>query len=211
MAKDKNKISLKERLVHATRTFASFSLIWLLLMFVFSIAELSLNAFTNGLPSGFFNLMLWSGYLDLLFWLKWALIIYIIYVPIYLLSPRIARVSFQILMLLFFIIQIILLNYFNAALVMLGSDLFGYSLEDIKQTVGSSGGLNITSIIIFILLISVVLVSTHSFTKKLRPTFYIALGLPLFSLLFMSFSGYKAVGKINLESVFANSTSSVQV
>lgn len=205
MAKEKNRISLKQGLVHATRTFASFSLIWLLLMFVFSVAELSLNAFTNGLPSGFFNLMLWSGYLDLLFWLKWVLIIYIIYVPIYLLSPRTARISFQVVVLLFFIIQMILLNYFNTALVMLGSDLFGYSIEDIKQTVGSSGGLNTASILIFILLVSIVLVSTHFFTKKVLPTFYIALGLPLVSLLFMSFSGYKAVGKINLESAFANS------
>lgn len=205
MAKDTNRVSLKDRLIHATRTFASFSLIWLILMFVFSVAELTLNSFTNGLPSGFFNLMLWSVYLDLLFWLKWVLIIYIIYVPIYLFSPRLARITFQLLMLLFFIIQIILLNYFNAALVMLGADLFGYSIEDITQTVGSSGGLNAISIITFIVLISIVLASTYFFTKKVRPSFYIALGLPIFSLVFMSFSGYKAVGKLNLESDFANS------
>jgi len=204
MAKNTTRVSLKERLIQATRTFASFSLIWLILMFVFSVAELTLNAFTNGLPSGFFNLMLWSGYLDLLFWLKWVLIIYIIYVPIYLLSPKLAKITFQGLLLLFFIVQIILLNYFNAALVMLGADLFGYSIEDIKQTVGSSGGLNAISIIIFILLISVVLFSTHFFTKKVRPSIYIAFGLPIVSLLFMSFSGYKAVGKVNLESDFAN-------
>jgi len=205
MAKNTNRVSLKERLIHATRTFASFSLIWLILMFVFSIAEITLNSFTNGLPAGFLNLIFWSGYLDLLFWLKWVLIIYIIYVPIYLLSPRMARITFQALLVLFFIIQILLLNYFNAALVMLGADLFGYSMEDIKQTVGSSGGLNATSIIIFILLTSIVLVSTHFFTKKVRPNLYIAFGLPILSLLFMSFSGYKAVGKVNLESDFANS------
>ncbi|TVZ28709.1 putative sulfatase [Gillisia sp. Hel_I_86] len=205
MEEHKNRISLKERLVRATRTFASFSLIWLVLMFVFSIAEITLNAFTNGLPSGFFNLMLWSWYLNLLFWLKWVLIIYILYVPIYMLSPRLARLSFQVLMALFFVIQIILFNYFSAALVMLGADLFGYSIEDIKQTVGSSGGLNATSVMIFILLIGIVLVSTHFFTKKVRPNLYIALGLPILSLLFMSFSGYKVVGKVNLESDFANS------
>ena len=205
MAKDTNSISLKERLVHATRTFASFSLIWLLLMFVFSVAELTLNSFTNSLPSGFFNLMLWSGYLDLLFWLKWVFVLYIVYVPIYMLSPRIARIIFKVLLILFFIIQIILLNYFNAALVMLGANLFGYSIEDIKQTVGSSGSLNAISIITFIVLLGIVLVSTHFFTKKVKPKFYLALGLPLVSLLFMSFSGYKAVEKINLDSVYANS------
>jgi len=205
MAKDTDRISLRERLVHATRTFASFSLIWLVLMLVFSLAELTLNHFTNGLPSGFMNLLLWSGYLDLLFWLKWVLIIYIIYVPFFLLSPRLTKITFQVLMVLFFIIQIVLLNYFNAALVMLGADLFGYSLEDIKQTVGSSGGLNATSILIFIFLISIVLVSTHFFTKKVRPAFYLALGLPILSLLFMSFSGYKAFAKVNLESAYANS------
>ncbi|WP_010228473.1 LTA synthase family protein [Gillisia marina] len=205
MAKNKNKFSIRERLEHATRSYASFSLIWLVLMFIFSIAEITLNSFTNGLPSGFFNLVLWSGYLDLLFWLKWVLIIYIIYAPIYLLSPRLARTSFQVLMVLFFVIQILLLNYFNAALVMLGADLFGYSIEDIKQTVGSSGSLNATSILVFIVLISIVLVSTHFFTKKVRPNLYIAIGLPVLSLLFMSFSGYKVVGKVNLESDYANS------
>lgn len=204
MSKNTNRVSLKERLIHATRTFASFSLIWLILMFVFSIAEITLNSFTNGLPSGFFNLLLWSGYLDLLFWLKWVLIIYIIYVPIYLLSPRLARLTFQVLMLLFFIIQIILLNYFNAALVMLGADLFGYSIEDIKQTVGSSGGINAMSTFTFVILISIVLAATHFFTKKVKPSLYVALGLPLFSLLFMSFNGYKAVGKVSLESDYAN-------
>ena len=205
MAKNLHKLSLKERLIQATRSFASFSLIWLVLMFLFSLAEITLNLFSNGLPSGFFNLVLWSCYLDLLFWLKWVFIIYIVYLPIFMLSPRIARISFQIVLLLFFIIQIILLNYFNAALVMLGADLFGYSIEDIKQTVGSSGGLNATSIVIFILLISIVLVSTHFFTKKVRPVFYVAIGLPIISLLFMSFSVYETIEKVNLESDFANS------
>ena len=204
MAKNIQRISLKERLIDATRTFASFSLIWLWLMFVFSIAELSINAFTNNLPSGFLILMLWSGYLDLLFWLKWVLIIYIIYVPIFLLSPKLAKVTFKVLMIMFFVIQILLINYFNAALVMLGADLFGYSIEDIKQTVGSSGGLNLTSVITFLVLISIVVVSSHFFTKKVRPGFYIALGLPLISLLFMSFSGFKAANKINLDSEYAN-------
>ncbi len=205
MANNKNRFSLREPVAHATRTFASFSLIWLVLMFIFSIAEITLNSFTNGLPSGVLNLVLWSGYLDLFFWLKWVLIFYIIYVPIYLLSPSLARTSFQVLMLLFFIIQIILINYFNAALVMLGADLFGYSIEDIKQTVGSSGGLNTTSVIIFVVLISIVLVSTHFFTKKVKPNLYLAFGLPILSLLFMSFSGYKMVSKVNLESDYANS------
>ena len=205
MVKDIHRVSIKERLINATRSFASFSLIWLILMFVFSVAELTLNSFTNGLPTGILDLVFWSAYLDLLFWLKWVLIIYIIYVPLFLLSPGMAKITFKVLMVLFFIVQIILLNYFNAALVMLGADLFGYSLEDIKQTVGSSGGLNAVSIIMFVVLIGIVLISTHFFTKKLRTNFYVALALPLVSLLFMSFSGYKAVGKVNLESDYANS------
>jgi len=205
MVKDTQRLPIKERLIFATRSFASFAIVWLILMFVFSAAEIGLNAITNGLPSGFFDLLLWSGYLDLLFWLKWILILYIIFVPIYLLSPRIARFTFQVALFVFFVVQIILLNYFNAALVMLGADLFGYSFEDIKQTVGSSGGLNAVSVITFIILIGIVLVSTHFFTKKVKPAFYLALALPLISLVFMSFSGYKAVGKVSLDSDYANS------
>lgn len=205
MAKNPNSISLKKRLIQATRTFASFSLIWLLLMFLFSAVELTLNSFTNGLPGSFLNLLMWSGYLDLLFWLKWVLFFYMIYVPLFLLSPRLARITFQIVIVLFFIIQILLFNYFNTALVMLGADLFGYSIEDIKQTVGSSGGLNAVSIVTFIVLIGIVLFTTHFFTKKVKPIFYAAIFLPLISLCFMSFSAYKTVGKVNLESAYANS------
>jgi len=90
-------------------------------------------------------------------------------------------------------------------MVMLGADVFGYSLEDIKQTVGSSGVLNLISILTFIVLIIIVLVSSHFFTKKVKPNFYLAFCLPLISLMFMSFSGFKAIDKINLDSEYANS------
>lgn len=205
MAIDTNSISLQERWAQGTREFASFSLVWLILMLLFSIAEITLNFITTGLPSGFLNLVFWSGYLDVLFWLKWVMIAYIIYIPIFLLSPKIARVTFQVLLIAFFVIQIILLNYFNAALVMLGADLFGYSITDIKQTVGSSGGVNLSSTIVFVVLMSIVVVTTRFFTKKVHPGLYFALGLPVLSLVFMSFSSYKELKKINLKSDFANS------
>ena len=52
------------------------------------------------------------------------------------------------------IIEAMLISYFCTALVPLGSDLLGYSLEDIKMTISNSGGISYSIFIGFFVIIS---------------------------------------------------------
>jgi uncharacterized sulfatase len=194
-----------KKLKAATGSFAGFALIWLGLILVFSLVELLINSFSHGLPTGSFRLISWSWYLDLQFWLKWMLLAFIIYVPLYLLSSKIARLSFQGFILLFLIVQLLLLSYFNTAMVMLGADLFGYSLQEIEQTVGASGGISLVSVISFISLILLVILVLRFVPKKLNLHLYPSLLFPVASLLYLVFGVSEMLGSVNLKSDFANS------
>jgi uncharacterized sulfatase len=200
-----HKPLLLKKFKTAARSFASLALIWLILILVFSFIEILFNSFSHGLPTGFFTLIFWSWYLDLQFWFKWVLLGFIIYTPVYMLSPKIARLSFQGFILLFLIVQLLLLSYFNTAMVMLGADLFGYSLQEIVQTVGASGGIPLVSVIFFISLILMVILVLRYVPKKLNFHLYLALLIPLLSFLFLVFGVSKMPGSVNLKSDFANS------
>jgi uncharacterized sulfatase len=194
-----------KKLKDAAVSFAGLSLIWLGLILVFSVVEILFNNFSHGLPTGFFRLSFWSWYLDLQFWFKWVFLGFIIYTPVYLLSPKIARLSFQGFIILFLIVQLLLLSYFNTAMVMLGADLFSYSIQEIEQTVGASGGISLISVISFISLIIMVILVLRYVPKKLNFHLYPALLIPLLSLLFLVFGVSKMLGSVNLNSDFANS------
>ena len=194
-----------KKLKDAAVSFAGLALIWLGLILVFSVVEILFNNFSHGLPTGFFRLSFWSWYLDLQFWFKWVFLGFIIYTPVYLLSPKLARLSFQGFIVLFLIVQLLLLSYFNTAMVMLGADLFSYSIQEIEQTVGASGGISLISVISFISLIIMVILVLRYVPKKLNFHLYPALLIPLLSLLFLVFGVSKMLGSVNLNSDFANS------
>ena len=65
------------------------------------------------------------------------------------LRPRYGFNLIFVTLILLLIIEAMLISYFCTALVPLGSDLLGYSFEDIKTTVNNSGGVSISLIIGF--------------------------------------------------------------
>lgn len=196
---------LLKKLKAATGSFAGFSIIWLGLILAFSVIEILFNSFSHGLPTGSLRLIFLSWYLDLQFWLKWMFLAFLFYTPLYLVSSKTARLSFQGFILLFLIVQLMLLHYFNTAMVMLGADLFGYSLQEIEQTVGASGGISLGSVISFIILILLVLLVLRLVPKKLNLPLYPSLLFPVASLLFLVFGVSKMPGWVHLKSDFANS------
>ncbi|MBC29928.1 MAG: sulfatase [Muricauda sp.] len=59
------------------------------------------------------------------------------------LRPRYGFVLIVVLLVLLLIVEALLITYYCTALVPLGSDLLGYSLADIKETISNSGGISI--------------------------------------------------------------------
>lgn len=199
----RNKSSF-ERFKPLVQSFTALSLIWLALLFVLSLIEISLNSNFHGLPLSFFKLISWSLYLDTLFWLKFLPLLFIFYSLLYLLSQRLASLSYKLFISLIFAVQLLLISYFNTSLVMLGADLFGYSIEDIIQTVGASGGVSIVSAILFILLILFNVVILNLLPKRLRMNSILSVCIILLAVVYIPINAMSNWESVNLHSDYAN-------
>ena len=201
--KKRNKSSF-DRFKPLVQSFAALSLIWLGLLFILSLIEISLNSKFHGLPLNFFKLISWSFYLDLIFWLKFIPVLFIIYSLLYLVLPRLASFSYKLFISFVFAVQLLLISYFNTALVMLGADLFGYSIEDITQTVGASGGVSIVSAVLFILLVLFNVAILNLLPKRLKMNSLVAVTIILIAVIFIPINAVSEVGNVNLNSDYAN-------
>ncbi|MDB5196773.1 MAG: sulfatase [Flaviaesturariibacter sp.] len=104
------------------------------------------------IPAGFQTLCigLWN---DLLFTLSFS---FFLAIPVFLLwqwKPKVAQLLFAIASLLFILIQAGLVRYYLTTKTLLGADLFGYSMADIKTTVTSSASFSISDLLPVALLI----------------------------------------------------------
>jgi uncharacterized sulfatase len=102
------------------------------------------------------------------------------------------------------LVQLSLTSYFTASLVPLGADLYGYSMADIKQTVGAAGGINFFQIIGFILLTGGAIAALWILPARLKVNKYIVIALPLLSFLLLATNGQAMVHPGNLQSDFDN-------
>lgn len=159
------------------QSFIGFAIFLLLGLFIFSLIELISFTFSQELPDSFFNLMLKSMILDVLFWIKFIFPLGALYMLVALFSSKLANFLTSILILLFFIIHLMLLSYYHTSLVLLGSDLFGYSLNDISQTVGAAGVLSLSSVLLFILTFMVLILGIIFLRPKLMVNKYLAAGI----------------------------------
>lgn len=68
-----------------------------------------------------------------------------------LIGERIALWIHLLLLVFFAFGSLALTQYFSVTLIPLSSDLYGYSLNDIKETISASGGINILGLIVFVI------------------------------------------------------------
>lgn len=179
-------------------------IISLWLIFSFSSIELIIAWQTKGLPNNFFLLLIISISHDLLFWLKYIWVIYLGFTPLIMLVQKPAKILFKVLIVLFFLTHLLLINYFNTALIPLGADIFGYSLKDIQETLNASGEINLTSICILIMVLSLLIYIFFFGLKKIVFTRYTAILVPILSFTLI-FSNLFTINKqLRLDSDFAN-------
>ena len=196
--------NLKSAIMKGLQAYFGFSALILVFMLLLSLLELTLYANTHTLPLGFLALLTSSWTIDVLFWISRIFVPFLFFVPIYLLNPKVAKILFSAAIFFFFATHLTLISYFNISLVLLGSDLFGYSLQDIQQTVGASGSLSMGSVLLFLLVLAPLLAALQFLSGKIPAPKYIALALPLFSaLIFFTGIGKKAY-RPDFGSDFAN-------
>ncbi|WP_316785368.1 LTA synthase family protein [Pedobacter frigiditerrae] len=202
MDKDSRNKKLKQ-LYNVTKEFARIFLVWLGVLLILSVFEVLFNGFTHEFPEHIFNIIALSLFKGLVFWLKWLWLEYLLFVIIYFVSKKAAVVISYVLIFLLALTQLLLINYFNASLLPLGSDLYGYSIADIEQTVGASGSLSIWIILGFLLLLAGLIFALKFFPKRINISGKIALIFPVISLLLLLVN-VNSIGSTAFQSDFAN-------
>ena len=104
-----------------------------------------------------FSTILSGLFYDLVCFLQVSAFLFIIYLLIFFIKPKAALIVFRVLATIIIFIYLLLVLYFSKSAIPLGSDLFGYSVSEITQTVGSAGGFNIIYLVAFLLFIGLVL------------------------------------------------------
>ncbi|MBC7653323.1 MAG: LTA synthase family protein [Oligoflexus sp.] len=204
MEKKSNKNYFFINLGGAIKFISSHLIICLLMIFFFSLIELIITWQTKGIPNNFFQLLIISITHDLLYWLKYIWVIYLIFTPLLMLMQKPAKVLFKIFIILFFIIHLLLANYFNTALIPLGADIYGYSLQDIQETLNASGGINITTILILVIVLALLVFIFFFGIKKITFTRYTAIIIPLISFALIFSNLFSISKELQVDSDFAN-------
>jgi hypothetical protein len=93
---------------------------------------------------------------------------YLLFALFYALHRKAAHVFFMVASVLLVLIQASLSQYFVTTLVPLGADLWSYSMADIKQTIGASGGIKTPMIIAFVALLAIVLSALIFLPKRIK-------------------------------------------
>ncbi|TCC89402.1 LTA synthase family protein [Pedobacter frigiditerrae] len=191
------------QLYNVTKEFARIFLVWLGILLTLSVFEVLFNGFTHEFPEYIFSVIGLSLIKGVVFWLKWLWLEYLLFVIIYFVSKKSAIVISYVLIFLLAITQLLLINYFNASLLPLGGDLYGYSIADIKQTVGASGSLNAWIILGFLLLLAGIIFVLRFFPKRIKISGKIAMTFPIISFLLLLVNA-NSIGSTAFQSDFAN-------
>ena len=134
------------------KRFISMTLLLTGLVILVRLYELFFIAAKSGYPAESHVALLYGLRFDLLLSLRFSLILLIPFLVIDHYNQKAARIFFTLFAVLLVVSEVVLLQYFSTTKIPLGSDILGYSMEELKQTVGASGALNAASIISLLLL-----------------------------------------------------------
>ena len=149
--------------------YVKHSIILLMLLIATRAFELISDIFKHGTPK-LLGMVIATGLSkDLVFFLQISAVGYVLFALLYLIHKKLAHVFFMIAAAVLLLIQVSLSQYFISTLVPLGADLWGYSIADIKQTVGASGGITVSMILAFIVLLVLVFSSFIFLPGRMKP------------------------------------------
>ncbi len=151
-------------------------ILWLLLL-LGRVFEFTYEIMAHGKPL-LFTEAIFTGLLkDGIFYLQLGAWCFIPFLLLNVIHKSVAHISFIILASLLLLVNVSLSQYFVTTLVPLGADLWGYSLADIRQTVGASGGITWQMIILLASVVGVALFSLIYFPKRMNTNGWVNLGM----------------------------------
>eukprot|EP01137_Pigoraptor_chileana_P022958 Opistho-2@7189 len=161
------------------RYYINHALVLLLLLLVARGYELVYELIKHGTPELLGKVVLIGLVKDLVFFLQLGAFFYPVFALCFLLHKKLAQVVFIAVSVVLLLIQLLLSEYFITTLVPLGADLWGYSVADIRQTVGASGGVKPAMILLLLAMLSLLTTAFVYLPQKMKLR-----GLPLFGFFF---------------------------
>jgi cellulose synthase/poly-beta-1,6-N-acetylglucosamine synthase-like glycosyltransferase/glucan phosphoethanolaminetransferase (alkaline phosphatase superfamily) len=149
--------------------FLSMALILGGLFILGRLFELGYDYYKHGAATSFGLVLANALAKDLVFWitaLGWMLPIYLL---LALVNHGLGKAFFILIAICLILIQLSLSQYFVSTLVPLGADLWGYSIADIKQTIGAAGGIPIPLLLAVSLITIGALAALIAIPKKVHP------------------------------------------
>ena len=142
-----------DRFKNSVILFLKYTVALFATVFFIKILEYTYVGTKGQMPSGFFFLVIKAFIFDVIFVLKSLPLLYLPFL-LFFFSIKVKKyiyVAAGIIFSIYILIYLILLKYFFTALVPLGSDFYGYSYADIKQTVSAGLSIDVFTVLIFIL------------------------------------------------------------
>lgn len=165
----------------------------LLLLFIIARGiEIGLDYKEHGEPEFFKQVILYGLAKDIAFMSSLAIWCYLPFTLLYVLSKKLAHITFIILGSLTVLIQVALSQYFIQSFVPLGADLWSYSWADIQQTVGASGGLTMISAIGLFAVIALSIFILMKLPRRLMAND----GIAVFFILLITVAGIRDLNKV---------------
>lgn len=130
-------------LYRSLRRFISLSLILASMFLIVRAYDLVITSNLSNYPPGSAISILSGLKYDLFIFLQVCAVLVVPFLCIAYFSQKVAKYFFIAASVLLILGEILLLQYFSVSRIPLGADLLGYSLQDIKQTVGASGSLRV--------------------------------------------------------------------
>ncbi|SFQ26785.1 uncharacterized sulfatase [Pseudarcicella hirudinis] len=187
-----SSFKLPDSFALSIRQFGGLSLVWCFIIFFLRIVEMTYSAFLHELAKPFFKVLGLSLLNDLYFFFQSSCVLFVMHCIFSVFSIRLAKNIYLIICLILTLLQLSLMQYFFTSLVPLSSDIFNYSLKDIQQTVGASGGVPIGGVIAIIVIEVLVYFAFRLLTAKLsfKPVFSLMIPLLSFAAFFFGINTF---------------------
>lgn len=198
-----NRQQITERFKEAITSFNAISLLWLAVLFAMSLFEILYNGVIHPYPDSLLKVAAWAFWGDVTFLFSYLFKLFLVYLAVCYISVRVAKTLYKIFIVTALVIQIVLIKYFAVTLLPLGADIYGYSIADIRQTIGASGGLNFGVVLLLLVFIGVLVVVFKYLPEKLQINFKTSAAVTMLSLVPLFIARPTLVHPGNLHSDFA--------
>lgn len=168
MGTSNRRLVLKEGLISGMKRYAIANLFFFLMLILVRIFECLYLKRILTLPSDFLQLEFRGLANDALILLNLASILFLPFLLVFYFSRKIANIGIITLFLFFAIVEIALIRYLGSTSLILGNDLFGYSLKEVIDIASAGGGFSIQSVFILLCFIFFVLI-IFRFVSRIKP------------------------------------------